>query len=292
MAGGSTRAGGTREQVGLRALRRVDLPRAVELWARAFRLELADADARARITDRLAFGLGSDGAGSFAAHLGDSVVGLAQALERERLWVLSSLAVAQRARGLGVGRALLERALAYGSAEARLVVSSDDPAALALYAGAGLELRRTVQASGVPLLPAPRAGASEFRQGGAADVEALADISRRVRGAPHTREIRFALERGGARLLIGERAFSVVRPGQGVWLLAALEEAEAAVLLAASLALAGRCEGPIVRWVTEEQQWALEVLERSGLRISRYGALCVGGDPGPLRPFIPSGAFA
>jgi ribosomal protein S18 acetylase RimI-like enzyme len=291
MTAGTAGTGATSEQIALRALRRSDLPEAVELWARAFGMEIVDADARARVTDRLAFGLRTDREGSFVARLGDSVVGLAQALRRERLWVLSSLAVARRARGLGVGRALLERALAYADAEVRLVVSSNDPAALALYAGAGLELRRTVQASGVPL-PSARAGAREFRHGRVADVEALADISRRIRGAAHTLEIRNALEHSDAQLLIGEGAFSVVRPGQGVWLLAALEEAEAAALLVASLALAGRCVRPIVRWVTEDQHWAIEVLERAGLRISRYGALCVGGDPGPLRPFIPSGAFA
>jgi len=29
-----------------------------------------------------------------------------------------------------------------------------------------------------------------------------------------------------------------------------------------------------------------------GLRITSYGALCVAGEPGALRPFVPSGPFA
>jgi hypothetical protein len=77
-----------------------------------------------------------------------------------------------------------------------------------------------------------------------------------------------------------------------VWLLAAREQEQAAALLEASLALAGPCERTVVRWVTEEQGWALAVLERAGLALARYGALCVGGDPGTLTPFIPSGPFA
>lgn len=120
----------------------------------------------------------------------------------------------------------------------------------------------------------------------------LEELSREIRGAPHTREILFALQRGEARLLVGEQAFSLVRPGQGVWLLVARDEQEAAALLTSSLALAGECERTAARWVTEEQRWALEVFELAGLAVERYGALCVGGEPGPLRPFIPSGAFA
>lgn len=255
-------------------------------------MALPDDEARQSTRERLAFSLESDPGGSFIAERAGIMLGLSQALEHEQLWVLSSLAVSERARGDGVGRALLERAFAYGDPDAhRLIVSSNDPSALALYAELGLDVRPTVQAQGSVRRAAARLGAG-FREGTARDVAALAPLSRAIRGAAHTREILFALARGGARLLLGEDAFSVVRPGHGVWLLVALEEEQAALLLQASLARAGECDRPIVRWVTEEQQWALEVLDRAGLAVSRYGALCVGGQPGPLRPFIPSGPFA
>ncbi len=278
----------------MRSFQRADLPRAVELWAGAFGVTLADEAARSSTSARLAFSLETDPLGSFVAERDGELLGISQALLRERLWILSSLAVSPRAQGRGAGAALLRRALAYGPAHAdRLIVSSNDPRALALYAGAGLAARRTVQAEGS--LAAPRtaaAAAREFRQGGLKDVAQLAELSRHIRGAPHTREIMFALQGGEARLLLGQEAFAVVRPGHGVWLLVARSEAEAGPLLLGAIALAGRCERPVARWVTEDQRWAVAVLEGAGLSVRAYGALCVGGAPGPLVPFIPSGSFA
>lgn len=77
-----------------------------------------------------------------------------------------------------------------------------------------------------------------------------------------------------------------------MWLLVADDEDQARGLLSRSLELVGECDRPPVRWVTEEQRWAIEVLELAGLTVRPYGALCVGGEPGPLQPFIPSGPFA
>ena len=171
-------------------------------------------------------------------------------------------------------------------------MSSDDARAIALYGSMGLEVRRTVQAEGTPRGVSLGATAARFTEGDQRDLAGLEGLSRAIRGAPHTRELAFALERGDARLLLGEDAFAVIRPGHGVWLLVAREEQQAQALLSASLALAGECERSCVRWVTRDQRWALEVFEREGLTVVGYGALCVGGEPGPLRPFIPSGPFA
>lgn len=215
-----------------------------------------------------------------------------KALLRERLWVLSALAVAPVSQGAGAGAALLEHTLRYGEhAACRLVVSSNDARALALYARAGLEPRPTLQGEGRPDARVTARAAHAFTQGDAHDVPGLAEISRAIRGAPHTREVLYALQHG-SKLLIGDGGFAVVRPGTGVWLLVAREESEASELLLGSLALVEACDRPVVRWISEDQRWALEVLERAGLAIERYGALCVAGEPGPLRPFIPSGPFA
>lgn len=190
---------------------RSDLPAAIELWAAAFNAELPDEEARANTAERLAYSLETDPRGSFAAESQGELVGLAQALLREQLWVLSSLAVLPGGQGRGAGGLLLERALAFGAgARCQLVVSSNDPRALALYARVGLELRPTVQGEGqvdarmVASLP------GACLEGGPRDVSGLEEISRAIRGAPHTAEILYAL-RAGARLLLGERGFSVVR---------------------------------------------------------------------------------
>jgi hypothetical protein len=74
--------------------------------------------------------------------------------------------------------------------------------------------------------------------------------------------------------------------------LVARDEQAAVALLWSALDLAGESDRAGVRWITGEQDWAVEVVVRAGLRLSAHGALCVSGRPGPLRPFVPSGAFA
>jgi hypothetical protein len=97
----------------------------------------------------------------------------------------------------------------------------------------------------------------------------------------------------GARLLrLGDRGFALAQPGMGLWVLVARDEQAAATLLWSALELAGDTDRVGVRWITSGQDWAIDVVVRAGLRLSANGALCVSGRPGPLHPFIPSGAFA
>jgi hypothetical protein len=188
---------------------------------------------------------------------------------------------------------LLERALGYGSqADAGLIVGSNDPRALRLYARAGFWLHPTFEAVG-PLvrraLPRPD---RRVRDGDGTDLESVAAISREIRGAPHTLELELALRQGGRLLRFGDRGFAVAQPPHGVWLLVARDEAAATTLLWSALALSGDAEQLSVRWITGAQDWAVTVAVKAGLRLSATGALCVRGSPGPLRPFIPSGPFA
>jgi hypothetical protein len=128
------------------------------------------------------------------------------------------------------------------------------------------------------------------RTAGAADLELAAEISRELRGAPHTAEIEFALRRGAQLLICRDRGFAVAQEGYGVWLLAARDEASATELLWRALDIGGAAEQP-VRWITAGQDWAVSVLLGAGLRLTGHGALCVRGAPGPLRPYLPSAAF-
>jgi hypothetical protein len=221
------------------------------------------------------------------------VVGVAAAIERERLWCLSLLAVHPRGQSSGAGRALLERALTYAAhtTDIGLFPSSNDPRALRLYALSGFALLPTFEVAGTvdrAALPEPH---GEVHAAGPADLEALAPISREVRGAPHTIELEYAMRMGMRILRVGDRGFAVVSPGRGVWLLVARDDGAASQLLWAALAMAGT-EHPTVRWITAEQQWAIEVVVRAGLRLVPHGALCVRGQPGPLKGFLPSGPFA
>jgi ribosomal protein S18 acetylase RimI-like enzyme len=277
----------------VRRMDRTDIPAAVSLSAAAFDFELTEPDAADRWVERLEHPLSTDPGGAFVAERDGAVVGVAEAITRERLWCLSLLAVRPGMQGAGAGRALLERAMAYrGGTDCGLIVSSNDHRALRLYAQAGFSLCPTFDAVG-PIdrraLPKPH---PEVYEGGSDDLDALEAISREVRGAPHTSELELALHSGVRLLRLGDRGFALAQPGVGVWVLVARDDQSAVALLWSALELAGDSDRAGVRWITGQQDWAIEVVVRAGLRLSAHGALCVSGRPGPLRPFVPSGAFA
>jgi ribosomal protein S18 acetylase RimI-like enzyme len=276
----------------LRAFDASDLEVAAVAAAAAFGFDIAEPAAASRWRARVAYPLETDPDGAYLAELGGEVVGVAQAIERERLWCLSLLAVSPSAQSSGAGRALMERALTYATeTDIGIITSSSDPRALRLYALSGFSLLPTFEVAGVldrAALPQPL---GEVHAAGRDDFESLAPISREVRGAPHTLELEYALRMGMRVLRVGDRGFAVVAPGHGVWLLVARDDAAASQLLWAALTIVGT-ERPTVRWITAEQQWAIEIVVRAGLRLVPSGALCVRGEPGPLRAFLPSGPFA
>jgi GNAT superfamily N-acetyltransferase len=269
-----------------------DLEPAARISAAAFSRDLTgDPDGARRWRERIAYPWRTDPGGAFVAELDGCLIGLAQAIVRERVWCLSMLAVDPGVQGTGAGRMLLECASAYGSAvDAGLIVSSNDPRALRLYAASGFALHPTFEARGeIDRRTLPECSGA-VRDDDGQDVEALAALTRTIRGAPYTEELRFVLGQGARLLRAGERGFAVISPEKEPWLLVARDEASASALLWNALALA---EGPVrVRWMTGSQQWAIELAARAGLRPRAYGALCVRGTPGSLAPFLPSSSFA
>jgi ribosomal protein S18 acetylase RimI-like enzyme len=277
----------------VRAMEASDVPEAAASSARAFDVDISEEGNLRHWRERIAYPLIRDPGGAFVAERDGRIIGVAHAMCRERLWCLSLLTVEPGAQSAGAGRALLDRALSYADGtDAGLIVSSNDPRAMRLYARAGFRILPTLQAQGsVDRSSLPRPD-RVVREGGAADLEALAPISREVRGAPHTPELEFALSNDAQLLRYGERGFVVVRREFGIWLLVARDPEAATALLWGALERASEGERPIARWLTGAQQWAIEVLVRAGLTLSADGALAVRGDPGPLAPFIPSGPFA
>jgi GNAT superfamily N-acetyltransferase len=287
---GTTERGVDRAVV--RQMTDADLSDAAAVSAASFGMDVSDAAAATMWRGRVAHALITDPGGAFVAERDDRVIGVAQAMCRERLWCLSLLSVQPGVQSGGAGRALLEAALRYDAGtDSGLIVSSNDPRALRLYALAGFSLLPTFQAEGSVdrrTLPRPDPRIRDVD----GDIEALASISREVRGAPHTRELEYAIGRGARVLQIEQRGFVVVQPGRGVWLLAARDEEAAAALLWSGLELCVDTERPSVRWITGGQDWAIDVAVRARLRLTAYGALAVRGHAGPLQPFIPSAPFA
>ena len=276
----------------IRSLTAGDLPAVAAVGAAAFGFGISTPQEMERWDERIAHPFVTDPHGGIVAERDGRIVGAAQVLIRERLWVLSLLVVDPDGQNIGAGRQLLAAALRHGAREtdAGLIVSSNDPRALRLYARFGFKLAPAFEAEGTidrRALPREAAG---VRMGG--DLEALADVSREIRGAPHTAELEFAVRRGAVLLHLGERGFVVAMGGHAVWLLAARDEEAARALLWAALEHAGDSERPLIRWLTGDQGWAIDVAVRAGLALRAYGAVCVRGRPGPLAPFIPSAAFA
>jgi GNAT superfamily N-acetyltransferase len=277
----------------LRAFEAADLDAATALSAAAFGVDIGDPELAESWRSRLAHPLATDPEGCVVAERDERLVGVAQALRREGLWCLSLLTVDPELQSAGAGRALLARSISYAAdADVGLIISSSDPRALRLYGLAGFQLRPAFEARGAIDRTALPPADPEVREGGVADLESLAAISRDIRGAPHTPDLEYALRSGCRLVRLRDRGFAVAMPGRGVWLLVARDEAAAASLLWAALALLADDERSAVRWITAEQGWAVEIVLRAGLQLAPYGALCVRGRPVPLRAYLPSAPFA
>ena len=247
-------------------------------------------ESAAREDRRIRHLLTTDPEGSWVAERAGTVVGGAQALRREGLWVLAHLGVSPGAQGGGLGRNLLEKTLTYGSRdEPGLILSSRDPRAISSYALAGFRLHPTVTARGV----VKRAGlgaVENVRKGSANDLERAAMIDRTRRGAAHGPDLQHMLG-GGAEMLVVEDRGYVVHAGGRPLVLAAIDADVAGRLLTAALAEAPADAMLEINWVTAEQHWAITIAVAAGLDLQPHGPVMVRGAPGPLAPYLFSGPF-
>lgn len=128
-----------------------DIPQAASVALAAFEMDAADPAVHSRWQSSIGYRLATDPGGSFVSDQEGAVVGVAQALIRERLWILSLLSVSPTLRrpGGGDGRALMNAALAYGrEIEAGIIMASNDPRALRLYGSSGFALDPAFEAQG------------------------------------------------------------------------------------------------------------------------------------------------
>jgi GNAT superfamily N-acetyltransferase len=233
----------------------------------------------------------TDPGGAWVAEAGGEIVGVALALVREGIWGLSLFAVARDHQSRGIGRELLEAAFGHGAnARGHLILSSESPAAMRRYARLGLELRPCVAAAGI--VDRTRLRADDGVVDAGADRIPVADaIGRAVRGAGHGVDLEIAVDDPGARLLLYEdRAFALVRKDR-ISLVAGLDDPAATRALNAALAATPPGASVSVDFLTAGQDWAVRACLDAGLALSPDGPFFTGGDLGPMRPYIPSGAY-
>jgi GNAT superfamily N-acetyltransferase len=233
--------------------------------------------------------VGSDPGGAWVAEEGGELVGAALALDREGVWGLSLLIVHPAHQSRGLGRVLLDRALAYagGGERGGIILASPDHRALRAYSRAGFTAHPCFDASGVPTVTDP---SPEVREGGVEDLALAGTVSRAVRGASHDGDIEAMLRAGARMFVLPERGYAITT-ASGVKLLAALDEAAARELLLGTLAATPGGEKTHVEWITSAQHWAIGPVLDAGLTLEIGGAVFLRGDVGPFRPYLPSGAY-
>jgi GNAT superfamily N-acetyltransferase len=240
---------------------------------------------------RLRHLLRTDPKGSYIAAYDGGVVGVAQSLVREGLWVLAILGVVPRAQGNGVGRQLLDAAIAYAPDSPGVILSSPDGAAIRRYVDAGFDLHPAVAARGfVHASDGSVPEASSVRAGTADDLAAAADVDRAVRGATRLTDLEFLLDEGARLLVLGGDGYAVVHGGRP-YIVAARTEQSAATLLHAALGLAAPDQEVALEWLTAPHQWAIRAAVRAGLRIEPSGPLMLRGIAAPPRAYLPAGMF-
>jgi RimJ/RimL family protein N-acetyltransferase len=244
----------------------------------------------ARQHARIAHLLATDPGGCWVAEHEGRVQGVALSLIREHVWGFSLFGIAEELQGRGLGRALFARCWAYGAkARGHIVLSTTNPAAMAVYARTGLPVRPCLAAAGIPdLSRAPQLDGVE--DAGEAGIPLADVIGRELRGAGHGRDLPVPMAHGARLLVYQDRAFALARGGNIV--MVGARDAEAAQrMLWALFATAGPGATVNVDFLTAGQDWALPVCLDARLALSPDGPMFAGGTLGPMAPYIPSGAY-
>jgi len=287
----------------VRILREEDIDAAQELaWhslddaSRRFGFSMGPRDAAStvRARSRVQHLAATDPGGSVVAELDGRLVGVALGLRRGSLWFLSLLAVNTDLQAAGIGRRLLDAALEHGrGCQTGLICASPDPKALRRYGWAGFALNAGYEAHGVPDRSELPSGLSVREGDWDRDTDLVEQLVTERRGEPYGPDLVWLREQG-TRLLVrdgsqpADRAVALVRPGRVVALAGASDQAAVRVLWAT---VAEASEEMSLGYLTNPQQWAIEVALSARLSLKLSDTVCTRGMSTPPRPYLPSGVF-
>jgi ribosomal protein S18 acetylase RimI-like enzyme len=243
--------------------------------------------------------LGSDPDGYFCAVGEGQIRGMVSALIRGRVWYLSMFFVLPGDQGRGVGRALLEHALAYGEArgvEVRCVWSSLDPRAQARYVMAGMAPRWPIyrvegDAAAVARLEA-RVGLDPRARELPCDPAAAEKLTAEVFGHGRADDLAHWRADGGEAVAIergGELAAFAYRRGQRIGPAAARDETALLRAVAAAATAGTSGGGSVTLRVPGACASLLAALVGSGFRIGDLAVFLASRPFGRPELYLPSG---
>jgi predicted N-acetyltransferase YhbS len=238
--------------------------------------------------------LATDPDGCRVAERDGEVVGVALALRRGPLWFLSLLTVREDHQGTGVGRHLLDAALATarGSA-AGMICASPDPKALRRYGRAGFAIHPGIEALGIPDRTELPEGLGVRDGDWERDRELVEALVTARRGAAYgvdldwfrDQDMRLLVRDGGP----GDRAAALMKGPRLGMLTGDTVEAAGRVLWAFLAESPDRVQIP---YLHGGAQWAIGVALRARLSLTLADAVCTRGSLAvPPSPYVPSGMF-
>ncbi|HYT84543.1 MAG TPA: GNAT family N-acetyltransferase [Gemmatimonadales bacterium] len=244
-------------------------------------------------------GLASDPDGYFCAVEDDRIRGMVSALVRGQVWYLSMFFVLPGDQGRGLGRALLERALAYGEArgaEVRSVWASLDPRAQARYVMAGMAPRWPIyrldaDAAAVARLRA-RAGLDPRERELPCDPGAAEKLTAEVFGHGRADDLAHWRGDGGAAVAIerdGELAAFAYRRGERIGPAAGCDETALLQAVATAAAAGAGGGGSVTVRVPGACASLLEALVSCGFRIGDLALFMASRRFGRPELYLPSG---
>jgi GNAT superfamily N-acetyltransferase len=238
--------------------------------------------------------LATDPGGCWAADDEDGgLAGFAVSFRRDTTWFLATFAVRGELQGVGLGRRLLDAALAHGDGCARGMISaSADAKAFRRYRAAGFSLHPQLHLAGRVDRAALPAGLPAVRAGTAADRDLLDDLDRRRRGAIHGPD--HDVLAAQCRLIVLESpagtGYAYLDGAGEAVLLCATDEGAATALLWEAVASSAPDADYEIAHVTAANEWAIDVGLAVRLAPATEGYLALRGLAPPV-PYLHNGAL-
>ena len=231
-----------------------------------------------------------DPGGAWVAEDDGEIVGMTNAIVRDGIWGLSMMAVLPDLQARGTGTKLLRAALTHAEGtRGQLIMSSQNPKAMRLYARAGFDLLPGISLAGILDRSALPTGLAARETD---DLEAAAALGTPVRGGAYDpRDLVLLLTLPDSGIFMVEGRGVVLHQGGRPSLLVADSEEVATDLLWSALACTAPGGTVEIDPVTAGQDWAVRAGLDAGLALTPSGPMFTRGDLGPLRPWLASGTL-